>query len=77
LRLIAPVSAQEAAAHDAAMAETAARRPLRPLPPDRRLARSDVAEAAAVEYARAHRPVPRVHGPQKLAVDRVLAQYGE
>ena len=77
LRLIAPVSAQEAAAHDAAMAESSARRPVRPLLPDRRLALNDLAEAAALEYARARRRVPPVHGPQKLAIDRVLAMYGE
>ena len=77
LRLIAPASAQEAAAHDAAMAEASSRRPLRPLPPDRRVALSDVAEAAAFDHARARRPLPRVHGPQKLAVDRVLALHGE
>jgi hypothetical protein len=77
LRLIAPVSAQEAAAHDAAMAESSSREPVRPLPLERRAVGRDVAAAAALEYARAQRPVPRVHGPQKLAIDRVLALYGE
>jgi hypothetical protein len=59
------------------MAEASARQPLRPLPPERRRAIEDVAEAAAVEYARARRALPRVYGPQKPAIDRVLAMYGE